>query len=255
MGAEAVVERVEGESYQEAYDTHRDQVSWECGHGGYTGTIAESTGVYLHSEPMLEWDASEAAQRSLDGRGPSDPQKWGPTAAFPIAAPAKSRVKTLTFDVAGLDWDKRRERERQIIRDNKRPGEGVVNVESAKTERTPRVKTAATAGEGERVTVYVVLDPWGKVYRFRDGTEEFPTQAKARAAAVRAAEHAASGSGWGYSREGTWTVEGRIRREGGQPLVTVENTVMKDEVAITVTYGVPSGKLPQAWYLAGIYSS
>ena len=253
MGAEGVVERVEGKDYKSAYEAHRDQVAWEEGHGGYTGSIAESTGVYLNSRPLLDWDAHEEAQRAIWGGRPNDPQKWGPTAAYPIAEPTKTRTKTITYDVAGLDWDKRREKQTQIIRANARPGEGVVKVDSKATERVPKVKTSTTTGEGKRVTVYVVLDEWGHVYKFRGGVESFDTQAKARAAAERAAQHARENPRG--ARGSVFTVEGRIRREDGSPLVTVKNETVKDPVTIVVTYGVPSTKPPKAWYLAGIYSS
>jgi hypothetical protein len=53
--------------------------AWECGHGGYTGTLAETHGriSFFHS---LEFDSRDDAEDWID----ENADKWGPALAVRI---------------------------------------------------------------------------------------------------------------------------------------------------------------------------
>ena len=48
-----------------------DECAWECGHGGYTGTMAEATGVTMTTHNFTDLD--EACEWLMDNA-----EKWGP---------------------------------------------------------------------------------------------------------------------------------------------------------------------------------
>jgi hypothetical protein len=80
MGAEFQVDYGQGGDVKEVYREVRDQAAWEYGHGGYTGTIAESTGVVMfHTAEMPREEAEALAYESMDAA-----EKWGPALAIPV---------------------------------------------------------------------------------------------------------------------------------------------------------------------------
>lgn len=66
---------------EDQYKNVRDQRAYDHGHGGYSGTFAEATGLFVHhgQEPF---PTKEAARDWLDERV----RKWGPAQAVRFRA-------------------------------------------------------------------------------------------------------------------------------------------------------------------------
>ena len=58
MGATNFYERIKAKKPSDAFKIAREEACWECGHGGYTGTIAEKHGFTMSRKPK-EFDAEE----------------------------------------------------------------------------------------------------------------------------------------------------------------------------------------------------
>ena len=66
MGAESVIQTIKGSTAAKAYNAATSQAAWESGSGGYTGTIAESSG-YKVARPRTRLEADRAADTLLSG--------------------------------------------------------------------------------------------------------------------------------------------------------------------------------------------
>lgn len=75
MGAHQFMVRARGKTPKEAFYEAVDQASYEHGHGGYTGTIAEKREFVVIPVPLGE-PAARFANRLLDDPRVND--KWGP---------------------------------------------------------------------------------------------------------------------------------------------------------------------------------
>jgi hypothetical protein len=238
MGASAYVSIITGPTLEDAYDVTVTQARYEHGSGGYSGTIAESTGVFLADRtPKLAWDAEQAAAHLINSNLVS---KWGAAGAIPVVEPATRRDVKVTIDVAGLDYDEQRAALAAAVRAKTKPGEGVYAVSQPKQGPT-QAKTVAAAPKTPTVRRFVV----------KNGNQTVATcttQAEARAEAVRILE---AGKAWGNQL----TVTGETVREGGEPLVTVTRTVVKNKLTYTVTLATPSSTPVTQWAVAGVYSS
>jgi hypothetical protein len=53
MGAEQFITIAEGATAEEAFAAAREEAAYDCGHGGYTGTIAEKDGFATLEIPAL----------------------------------------------------------------------------------------------------------------------------------------------------------------------------------------------------------
>ena len=77
MGADTFMGRARGKTANEAFRSARAEALYECGHGGYTGTIAEK-----HSFVMIQLPVGKDARQYADeliGNGDSRiDDKWGP---------------------------------------------------------------------------------------------------------------------------------------------------------------------------------
>lgn len=85
MGSVTVVNQSSKGTMIEAYRELVEKAEWDYGHSGYSGTIAESSGVVLAkgSEPMTLLEAEALADEML--RNYDDQiEKWGPAVAIPV---------------------------------------------------------------------------------------------------------------------------------------------------------------------------
>ena len=92
MGADVFFTRATGSDANAAFASEVDDASYESGHGGYTGTIAEKHSFVLIAVP----DTFEASQPDVDARArryaeslieASDPRvndKWGPAGCIAV---------------------------------------------------------------------------------------------------------------------------------------------------------------------------
>lgn len=77
MGACEFYTVASGKTAQEAFTSARDQASWESGHGGYSGTIAEKHKYVMISVPEGVEPSAYAYNLLQDG-DPRIDDKWGP---------------------------------------------------------------------------------------------------------------------------------------------------------------------------------
>lgn len=104
MGAESRMDIIKGSTASEAYNNAVDQAAWEHGSGGYTGSIAESSG-YKVASPRTLWEAERAADTLLNG-GTIDglrTQKWEYTVLIPLLEEEKVRTIDMAVDVTGVE--------------------------------------------------------------------------------------------------------------------------------------------------------
>lgn len=84
MGSESGIDQEYGSDLNDAYRNLVETAQWEHGHGGYTGTIAESSGVHLlQTESLSRDDAFELAEKLFE-EGHPELEKWGPALAIPL---------------------------------------------------------------------------------------------------------------------------------------------------------------------------
>ncbi|MGU3438265.1 hypothetical protein ACNHUS_35300 [Actinomycetes bacterium M1A6_2h] len=79
MGASTFIHAARGESAAAAFSAAREQALYECGHGGYTGTIAEKSGFTVIDPPAdSPADAQTRCTELLDADDRRISDKWGP---------------------------------------------------------------------------------------------------------------------------------------------------------------------------------
>lgn len=59
-----------------------ERTAWECGHGGYTGTLAEKGSFVLMGNAPDRKIACEMANKFLNDDDPRISDKWGPAGAI-----------------------------------------------------------------------------------------------------------------------------------------------------------------------------
>lgn len=94
MGACDFYTNGKGNSAKEAFNAAVDQMQWDRGHGGYTGTIAEKSSFVMITPPSpFSADEKEAAQQAMqlaeqlmadDDKRIED--KWGPAGCIKYAS-------------------------------------------------------------------------------------------------------------------------------------------------------------------------
>jgi hypothetical protein len=81
MGADVFMVSARGSSARDAFSDARREAQYECGHGGYTGTIAEKHGFTVI--PLKEGrEPYEYAEELIDERDRRIDDKWGPAGCF-----------------------------------------------------------------------------------------------------------------------------------------------------------------------------
>lgn len=149
MGAQTFVVYAEGATAREAFISAIDSASYESGHGGYTGTIAEKHDFVVIEPSRVYWpdEASGLAERLLAADDPRISDKWGPAGALAVVSP--TRVVPVKFTTSATAS---RETNHQLAVDATkgllRRGETVVPIEGVQI-RWHRPDSA----RGSRVTV------------------------------------------------------------------------------------------------------
>lgn len=77
MGACDFWTQAQGKTAAEAFDKAVEEARYECGHGGYTGTIAEKRGFVMVTVPAGK-DPGQHAQDLYDANDKRVIDKWGP---------------------------------------------------------------------------------------------------------------------------------------------------------------------------------
>lgn len=83
-----------------AYVDLVEQARYEHGHGGYTGTIAETDGCIRDPSVLKPIDADEAYRIATDWDREPGPHKWGPAWFIPLTPNEKGEPGWLFFGVA-----------------------------------------------------------------------------------------------------------------------------------------------------------
>jgi hypothetical protein len=224
----------------------------------HRGETVQSVNLYSYSSPDAAPASRYATYAYSASRLPSK-KFTGGTAHVRIkkaGGPTDREVlATLVFDhePSREDIDKAVQAAAKL-----KPNERVLNHEAVRepmdfTDGWVRTtKVVAKATEGKPVTRYLVKSPRGTT-PFERG---FPSQADARAAAVKAAESQPSNS---YDAEAEWDVTSETRRENGDPLVRVRRVVTKAtakvKIAVRLTPPEVANRQPDAWLFFGYASS
>lgn len=239
MGADAYVSVITGDTMNQAYQAAVDAAYHEHGHGGYSGSIKESRGIFLaHPGSYLQWEAEHLAQRLIRD---DKVQKWEAVGAVAIAEPVNPREVFVEVDVTGLDWDERTEAARTAVMARAKPGEAIQAMDNGR-QKTRKEKIHTLVPKTGTVRKYVVVDQW------RNEVASHDSQSAARAHAERILTD-------GNTRGDTLTVVGKVVRESGEPLLTVQRQVTREIHVYTATLAKPSPNQPTRWAVAGVYSS
>jgi hypothetical protein len=235
MGSAGVVQMIKGSDARKAFDTAYEQARYESGSGGYTGTIAESSGYFLVPGTYLEWEADQKAHQMLNTDAV---RKWGPTGLLAVVDPDSPRTIELTVDVTGAkDYDAKNAAVQAAVKAKLRTGERIAGLKYVENEKKTKVVTTTTAGTMK--TVYAV-----KGQQF---IEYFSTMTKAKA---RAKEVLDSPRGW----ETQLKITKVTVRESGEPLVVLKKVTTKETVKVTATVGKVSTIAATKWIAVGWYS-
>lgn len=83
MGADTFVEKAEGKDAKSAFNQAVSDAAWECGHGGYTGTIAEKRSFVMIDLPEGK-DPVAYANELIDSNDERIDDKWGPAGCIKL---------------------------------------------------------------------------------------------------------------------------------------------------------------------------
>lgn len=97
MGAEQFIHPASGKNAKEAFNNAVEDAAWECGHGGYTGTIAEKGDFVMCSKQVFASaeEAENFASKLLDDCDERIDDKWGPAGC--VAFKNKDETRYLFF--------------------------------------------------------------------------------------------------------------------------------------------------------------
>jgi len=85
MGGTTFEHYAPGVDVNDAFKRAHEEASYEHGHGGYTGTIAEKGSFTIITRtPLLEREAEALAQRLINDDDVRISDKWGPAGAIPV---------------------------------------------------------------------------------------------------------------------------------------------------------------------------
>ncbi|MFC5007205.1 hypothetical protein ACFPIJ_56540 [Dactylosporangium cerinum] len=91
----------DGDDPDRAFNTARRDAVRDCGHGGYTGTIAEKTFYVIVTDTVTDLDEAEAlAADLLDRDDPRLAGTWGPAGAIPV----RQTIRTVRVDNLSGTW-------------------------------------------------------------------------------------------------------------------------------------------------------
>lgn len=76
MGGETFYTRSKGKTARDAFNAAKSEAQHECGHGGYTGTIAEKPDFEMIEIPAGS-DALQFAEKMVFDGDPRIDDKWG----------------------------------------------------------------------------------------------------------------------------------------------------------------------------------
>jgi hypothetical protein len=84
MGAQSFEVYAKGKTAREAFAKARDEAQWECGHGGYTGTIAEKGTFVVCGSAKTEVEARRLVNNLFNEDDRRIADKWGPAGCVEI---------------------------------------------------------------------------------------------------------------------------------------------------------------------------
>lgn len=99
MGGTTFEHYVSGVDVKDAFKRAHEEATYEHGHGGYSGTIAEKPDfVVITKTPLLDKEADALAQKLINDGDPRIDDKWGPAGAIPvISSTRKVAVKGFEY--------------------------------------------------------------------------------------------------------------------------------------------------------------
>jgi hypothetical protein len=224
-----------GTYLQDAYRTAVRNATDEFGSDGYNGTISTTNGAVLGTrQAMTRLEANRFADDHLD-----DCKKWENAGAVAVLDDScvQARVVEVTATLpGGLEWEGRRKAlDDAAAQVTLKASERVFGWEQpAPGVRTTKTSVRATAGKTVTRYYAVAVEHGGRAVGPKEG---FASQAEARAYAKQLIE---SPSAFG-SLANEIHVEGRIRRESGEPLVIARRDVTSEKVPLRVTVGKVTG--------------
>jgi hypothetical protein len=83
MGAESFSSRSKGKTAKEAFNKAAKEARYDCGHRGYTGTIAEKENFVMIQTPK-DKNADDYANELMDNNDRRINDKWGPAGCIHI---------------------------------------------------------------------------------------------------------------------------------------------------------------------------
>lgn len=85
MGASEFMTSSKGKTAKEAFANAKETARYECGHSGYTGTIAEKRSfVIIHPSKEFEQDPIGWAEKLLNNDDARIVDKWGPAGCVQV---------------------------------------------------------------------------------------------------------------------------------------------------------------------------
>jgi hypothetical protein len=231
MGAHDFSEFAPGPTVEKAYRTAVEEARAEYGSDPYNGTISTTSGVnLLQREPVpravaqtIEAEVWDRIHEDDNYREPF--QKWEACAGLPICEDSDWSWRTVTKTVTTTERYLSNKKLIELVASDLKAGERATVHKQEVVSETTATKSRAT--KGEAVTRYFVTTGQNVPVRHHDPSG-YPTQAKAREAAVLYAERAKQSTG----------VIGIRVRESGEPLVEVEAMTTK-RIKVQLKIGKP----------------
>lgn len=265
MGAEYFTTSALGASPEDAFRDAVREALHECGHGGYTGTIAEKGSFTIIDRTLRSLSDAFAYAETLS----SDPRvddKWGDAGAIPYIkdqAPAKTRTARVTVTVPGPEVTHQSITEAITAKAPGRAGEKITNVRLAASWREDDLpatevkwRTDAERTKGEAVTRYYWSDSRGAPLA---GSAGFATLAEARKALIDHVAKVTTNTSMLPLRSVEYGIVAVVRREDGSDLTRVRRELVSAKVTAEVTYTtpapLPTQATPDGWVFFGWASS
>lgn len=284
MGSYTDTAIYKGTSAKDAYETAYDQARYEHGNGGYTGTIAESSG-FVEVRPRTRYEAEKAAHTLtydgvVDGTTAS---KWGHAVMIPLIPSVSERTIVMPLDVTGIpseraDWTRPDPWEvaaEKAVKEKLRLGEHIVSLKYVRklpeknweyeqadehTRKAYDLCKRATGSDvrrtkGDRRTVWAVMvGGVGQTGLFSRTSVLLVTddleQAK-EAARERTLRNTLSK----ITDQPVGIVQWTVRDSGTGFLYEASASVAKEVVGIVAVIGKQGAGKPQEWMTVGCYSS
>lgn len=244
MGSVYIVEEGKGTDVATVFRRLREQAQYECGHGGYTGTLAEAPGAFVFDQGIRT--LAQARAFADDQSGSPLLQKWEPVGAVSYRAGRAGPRRRITVRVPG-----RREGSNRFVRlDDVMPpviaGCHPVSV-SACSDVEPRVAAKIkTTRNPDHASVYRVVGP-GTGHAGRD----FATLAQAKEAARALVGRALTSDG---ESKATIT-KVTVAAGGAPPWVITSSQTSRLECEVAYEYDAVASDPVEGWIYFGWVSS